>query len=262
MSESKLPAPGDLSRRYTDPQPHIKDGFDRRPCFEKRRLEENRHPAGAFVRDCFNDLPLARRHSSPAMHNVEVELPQVAASLSAAATPPAASLITLLLDKPTDIVIEIADHLPATTALSLALTCKTLYAVLFRRALQRITRCDRHLFLFALTRDLVTQGRVDCYYCHTCSKIFSWKCALELLKGEQAGSDASLPPHEHRNGRRPDLDYGLNLERHECVRRGYFTNRIPEVESTGMVDGLQALHTSRTGFMICCEYADDRLQTV
>ncbi|KAF6792046.1 hypothetical protein CSOJ01_14212 [Colletotrichum sojae] len=177
------------------------------------------------------------------MHNIAVT----------AATSPTFTL-TDLLEKPADIVFEIADHLPVGTALCLALTCKPLYALLFHRTLRRITRRERHLFLFTLTRDLVAQGRTETYYCHTCSKIFSWKCPLE-----QVSPPLSLPRHEHGTGRRPSLDLGMNLDRHECVRKGWFTNNIPEAEGRGMIQSVQALHTSRTGFMICCEYSDDRL---
>ncbi|KAL0944907.1 uncharacterized protein CTRU02_202794 [Colletotrichum truncatum] len=160
------------------------------------------------------------------------------------AAPPILKITSLLQQIP-DVIFEIASQLPPETALCLALTCKPLYVLLFHRTLRRLTRRRRHLFLFTLMRDLGTANHSDHYYCHTCSKICVWRCPLGRTHGPW---EKCLPI------KLETLHHDLNVQKHACVGKGYFTQTIPEVEDHGSCKGV-ALHTARTGWCKCCEYS-------
>ncbi|TEA18090.1 hypothetical protein C8034_v011392 [Colletotrichum sidae] len=176
--------------------------------------------------------------------------PRMAASRPGSAnqaSPPLLEVTTLLQQIP-DIIFEIASHLPEETALGLALTCKPLYALLFHRTLKRLTQRGKHLFLFTLMRDLGGKDN-SCYYCHTCVKIWTWRCPLARSHGPCDDSCPLITP--------PTLHRELNAKTHACVATGYFTGTIPEMgEKRG--SGSKALHTNRTGWCRCCEYSRGR----
>ncbi|KAK2773702.1 hypothetical protein CKAH01_13502 [Colletotrichum kahawae] len=162
-------------------------------------------------------------------------------AVEAGSTPPPVLKITSLLEQIPDIIFEIASHLPTETVLSLALTCKPLHILLFSRTLKRISPRERHVFLFTLMRDLNDTIKADHYYCHTCGKIYIWRCPAEKPHG----------PTDICPFIKTELHYTLNLAEHTCLGtlNRYWAHNIPGIEQYGK--GM-ALHTERQGFLNCC----------
>lgn len=162
-------------------------------------------------------------------------------TVEAGSTPPVLE-ITSLLEQIPDIIFEIASHLPTETVLSLALTCKPLHILLFSRTLKRISTRQRHVFLFTLMRDLNNTIKADHYYCHTCGKIYVWRCPADKPHG----------PKDNCPFIKNEMHDTLNSAGHTCLGtpNRYWTHNIPpRVERYGK--GI-ALHTERQGFLNCC----------
>ncbi|KAK1834006.1 hypothetical protein QBC39DRAFT_301876 [Podospora conica] len=82
------------------------------------------------------------------------------------------------LELPVDIILYIVrEHLPATSAVSLSLTCRSLLALISRQAMTALSTSllDRKTFLLLLKKDL---GHSEYYFCHT-------HCTLHTFSGSR-----------------------------------------------------------------------------